>query len=98
MLWSFIRIRGVSYATDHSNRGSKEYQYDLLNGTRIERAHRYSKNGYDDMVIMSMEAYEQSISSNDLASQLGDAERDFEEGKTIDAFESLDAIEAEYGL
>lgn len=56
------------------------------------------KSGSVDMVVMSMEVYEQSMSLYDLSSQLGKAERDFKEGKVLDAHESLDAIEEKYGL
>lgn len=57
-----------------------------------------TKNGYGDMVVMSIETYEQHLSLHDLMTQLDEAEADFAEGKTYDAFASLNAVQAKYGL
>jgi PHD/YefM family antitoxin component YafN of YafNO toxin-antitoxin module len=57
-----------------------------------------TKNGYGDMVIMSIEAFEDATRVNSLISKLHVAERDIAEGKVGDAFAALDEIEAEYGL
>lgn len=57
-----------------------------------------TKNGYGDMVMMSMDVYEQSLYVHDLSVKLTEAERDFAEGKASDAFVALDRIQAKYDL
>jgi PHD/YefM family antitoxin component YafN of YafNO toxin-antitoxin module len=57
-----------------------------------------TKNGYGDMVLMSMESYEQSIFQQELLEKLEEAEQDFAQGKTKDGFQSLDEVKAKYGL
>jgi PHD/YefM family antitoxin component YafN of YafNO toxin-antitoxin module len=57
-----------------------------------------TKNGYGDMVVMNMQVYEQTMLLGNLHARLAEAEADFGEGKTTDAFESLDGIRAKYGL
>jgi PHD/YefM family antitoxin component YafN of YafNO toxin-antitoxin module len=57
-----------------------------------------TKNGYGDMVMMNMRVYEQAMMFNSLYARLVEAEDDFADGKTVDAFESLDSIHAKYGL
>jgi PHD/YefM family antitoxin component YafN of YafNO toxin-antitoxin module len=57
-----------------------------------------TKNGYGDIVIMSMESYEQSLRLHDLLALLDEAEHDFEQGKTDDAFASLEKTQEKYGL
>lgn len=57
-----------------------------------------TKNGYGDMVIMSMETYEKNIFFNDIYAKLEAAEEQIQEGKTLDARKSLAGIRAKYGL
>jgi len=57
-----------------------------------------TKNGYGDMVMMNMQLYEQTMQLNQLYTQLALAENDFADGKTVDAFDSLDGIQAKYDL
>jgi len=51
-----------------------------------------TKNGYGDMVIMSMETYESSLLLQDVFTKLDTAEREITEDKTVDALEALRAI------
>jgi PHD/YefM family antitoxin component YafN of YafNO toxin-antitoxin module len=57
-----------------------------------------TKNGYDDMVIMTMEEYDRLIYERDLYEGLLEGTADIVQGKTIDAFESIEKIRQKYGL
>lgn len=57
-----------------------------------------TKNGYGDMVIMSMDVYEQTMERLKLYSELALSERQIEEGKFKEAKVSLDAIKEKYAL
>lgn len=57
-----------------------------------------TKNGYGDMVIMSMETYERTMSTNDIYRKLEQGERSIEAGNTIDAFDSLQEVRKKYEL
>jgi prevent-host-death family protein len=57
-----------------------------------------TKNGYGDMVIMSMEAYEKTMYMNDIYDKLRAAERSVADGNVTDGFESLKNIREKYGL
>lgn len=78
---------------------------DLKNTAEISELCRSSsepvfitKNGYGDMVIMSIETYEKNILLNDVYAKLEAAEKQIEEGKVLDAKESLTGIRRKYGL
>ncbi len=57
-----------------------------------------TKNGYGDMVIMSMETYEKTMLMNDIYRKLDTAEQSIAIGEVIDGFESLRKIREKYGL
>ncbi len=57
-----------------------------------------TKNGYADMVIMSMKAYEEKMFMADIYSKLAEAEADVREGKVSDAREGLQTLREKYGL
>ena len=57
-----------------------------------------TKNGYGNMVIMSMEAYEKKMFMADVYSKLAEAEAEAREGKVSDAREGLAALREKYGL
>ena len=57
-----------------------------------------TKNGYGNMVIMSMEAYEKKMFMADVYSKLAEAEAEAREGKVSDAREGLTALREKYGL
>lgn len=57
-----------------------------------------TKNGYGDMVIMSMEVYEGMVKKLKIYSDLEVSERQIAEGKTKDAWASLKALEEKYEL
>ena len=57
-----------------------------------------TKNGYGDMVIMSMELYEQKISLLDPFTKLEAAETNVQEGKVLDAEEGLISIRKKYSV
>ena len=48
-----------------------------------------TKNGYGDMVVMSMSCYERSLARLDVFDRLDEAERQLAAGQTRDAFSSL---------
>ena len=57
-----------------------------------------TKNGYGDMVIMSMEAYERSMYLNGIYSRLERSEKQMEEGRSEDGFEQIQRMKEKYGL
>lgn len=57
-----------------------------------------TKNGYGDMVIMSMETYEKTMFMNDVYKKLEDAEKSVASGDVQDAFESLKSIREKYNV
>lgn len=57
-----------------------------------------TKNGYGDMVIMSMEAYEKTFFLQNVSEKLALAEKQVEEGNVIDAADSLNTLRGKYGL
>ena len=57
-----------------------------------------TKNGYGDLVIMSMEAYEKRIFLADIYNKLAEAETQLNEGELVDAEEVLDSLRRKFGL
>ena len=57
-----------------------------------------TKNGYGDMVIMSMETYEKTMLMNDIYRKLDVAEQSFAKGEVVDGFESIKKIREKYGI
>jgi PHD/YefM family antitoxin component YafN of YafNO toxin-antitoxin module len=57
-----------------------------------------TKNGYGDMVIMSMELYEEKFSMFDAYNKLAVAEREAKEGKVLDGDASLQRIREKYNV
>ncbi|MDO4300047.1 MAG: type II toxin-antitoxin system Phd/YefM family antitoxin [Clostridia bacterium] len=57
-----------------------------------------TKNGYGDMVIMSMEAYEEKIALLDMLLKIKKAENDAENNRVSDAFTSLKIIREKYNV
>jgi Phd_YefM. len=57
-----------------------------------------TKNGYGDMVIMSMETYEKAILMNDIYRKLDASEQSIAKGEVMDGVESLRNTREKYGL
>lgn len=57
-----------------------------------------TKNGYGDMVIMSMKTYEEKLLMLDVYHRLAEAEGEIKEGKAVDALKALQALREEYDL
>jgi len=57
-----------------------------------------TKNGYGDMVIMSMKTYEEKVFMQDVYAKLDAAEEQIKEGKTLDARASLKAIREKHDV
>lgn len=57
-----------------------------------------TKNGYGEMVIMSMRAYEEKLALLDVYAKLAEAEAEIQEGKTVDARAALKGLRAKYGI
>jgi prevent-host-death family protein len=55
-----------------------------------------TKNGYGDMVIMSVEMYERTMKRLNMYRELELSERQIEEGKTKDARQSLGKLRDKY--
>ena len=70
----------------------------LQNVQRIQRPYLYHQNGYGDMVIMSMKAYEEKMWLLDAYAKLAEAEAEVQNGKTVDARSALKALREQHGL
>ena len=57
-----------------------------------------TKNGYADMVIMSMEMYEKKMLMLDVSAQLNAAEEQVQQGKVLDADTGLNSIREKYDV
>ena len=78
---------------------------DLKNTSDIsEMCHRtdepiyITKNGYGDMVIMSMESYESQMKRIKMYEDIEVSEAQIKEGKVKDARKSLSSMRERYGL
>ena len=76
---------------------------DMKNTTRIsELCHRQSrpvfvtKNGYGDMVVMSMEHYQECIGRYEIYAKLAEAQTEIDEGRGKDARRALAALRRKY--
>jgi len=57
-----------------------------------------TKNGYGDMVIMSMKMYEEKMFMSDVYRKLSAAEEQLAEGKILDGDASLKSIREKYNV
>ena len=57
-----------------------------------------TKNGYGDMVIMSMKTYEETMYLKEIYSKLAQAEDEVRSGKTMDARAALQGLRGKYGV
>ena len=57
-----------------------------------------TKNGYGDMVIMSMKLYEEKMFMLDVYRKLAEAEKELAEGKVRDSDASLQSIRKKYNV
>ena len=57
-----------------------------------------TQNGYGDMVIMSMKAYEEKLELLDVYDKLDQAEEQLRSGVTADARSELKRLRAKYGI
>jgi PHD/YefM family antitoxin component YafN of YafNO toxin-antitoxin module len=57
-----------------------------------------TKNGYGDMVIMSMEAYEEKLALSDMKMKIYAAEKNISENKVSDAINSLEELRKKYNI
>ena len=57
-----------------------------------------TKNGYDDMVIMSSEEYGRLMTELEIMEKLLEGERAIARGETVDAIEDIKSIRRRYGL
>lgn len=57
-----------------------------------------TKNGYGDMVIMSMDAYEKTMFLQNVSEKLALAEKQVEDGNVVEASDSLKSLRGKYGL
>ena len=55
-----------------------------------------TKNGYGDMVIMSMKRYEESLAKLDIYAKLDEAEHQIAQGKTVAAETSMKRLRAKH--
>lgn len=78
---------------------------DLKNTSEIsERCHAVgepifvTKNGYGDMVVMSIEAYEARMQMLDIYAKLATAQDQVENDQVLSATEALKGLREKYGL
>ncbi|GAU79807.1 type II toxin-antitoxin system Phd/YefM family antitoxin [Fusibacter sp. 3D3] len=57
-----------------------------------------TKNGYGDMVIMSMETYKEKMYILDVYDKLNAAETQLSEGKVLDAQKALKSVREKYNV
>ncbi len=57
-----------------------------------------TKNGYGDMVIMSMKAYEEKMHMIDIYNKLAAAEEQIKDGKMLDAEASMKGLREKYNV
>lgn len=57
-----------------------------------------TKNGYGDLVVMSMEAYERQMMLNEVTAKLAAAEEDVAAGRIAPAKEAFAALREKYSL
>lgn len=57
-----------------------------------------TKNGYGDMVIMSMDVYEKTMFIQELNKKLQLAENQIEAGEVLEAKSALQELRSKYGL
>ncbi len=57
-----------------------------------------TKNGYGEMVIMSIETYDEMLGRLELYHQIAVSEKQFKEGQFSDAREAAERIKEKYGL
>lgn len=57
-----------------------------------------TKNGYGDMVIMSVDAYEKHMMMQDVYQKLAASQVDIEAGNTFNAKEALKEVRKKYGI
>ncbi|MBQ7097096.1 MAG: type II toxin-antitoxin system Phd/YefM family antitoxin [Clostridia bacterium] len=57
-----------------------------------------TKNGYGDMVVMSMETYEKTMLMNSIYEKLDEAEKSVASGDVIDAFDAISQIRKKYNV
>lgn len=57
-----------------------------------------TKNGYGDMVLMSMEVFESMQKKWDMYSEIEQAEAEIAQGKVMQAREGLASVREKYGL
>ena len=78
---------------------------DLKNTSEISAmCHRHNepifitKNGYGDMVVMSIETYEKTMFVNDVERKLAEAEEAIEKGEVRDAKKALAELKKKYAV
>ncbi|MDR0898360.1 MAG: type II toxin-antitoxin system Phd/YefM family antitoxin [Oscillospiraceae bacterium] len=57
-----------------------------------------TKNGYGDMVLMSMETFEKALFMQDVYRKIAAAEQSIQDGRTMDASESMRMLREKYGV
>ena len=57
-----------------------------------------TKNGYGDMVLMSMEVYERIMYISDVYDKLRVAEQSIADDRVTDGYQALNSIKEKYGL
>ena len=55
-----------------------------------------TKNGYGDMVIMSMETYEKALFLQRINAKVSEAEKQIENGEVLDAESALERLRGKY--
>ena len=70
----------------------------LKNTSEISEPIFITKNGYGDMVLMSMENYERMMKLSKVYKELEESESQIEAGQTMNARKQLASMREKYGL
>ena len=72
--------------------------YLLLKMVKSDEPIFVTKNGYDDMVIMSIEAYEKISYINDIYKKIEQGEKAISENRVINTKLSVDSLRSKYEI
>jgi len=82
------------YATDDCHTGFEKTSEVSEMCRTIEEPVFVTKNGQEDMVIMSIATFERTMFMQDIYSKVAAAEQSIKEGRVMDGFESLKTVRA----
>lgn len=87
----------VNYAADYSDKRAKEYNRNFRPMPCKAEPVFVTKNGYGDLVVMSMETYERLIDSSNIDLAIKESEEEIANGaELLDARDALNTLRRKY--